>query len=468
MATFIEPSVLHAKSLTEYLLTLSEVKLKKIYNHPANCLAVFRDLPYLARLYVLRILFVDQIIPETSIDTWSKCQKDHEAARTILKELKIVDRKSLSAGLGAWTLNELFKENLKITLVGGGKKWDVQPMIEKDDKREQDDAKFFESLERYPLNRWEQILHFMVGLRDNNFEGVSSDTRQALVHSKLIVFEQNEPMPCITSDGFQFLLMDTKSQIWLFVLKLLELIDSKSSNLIECLTFLLQLNFSTYGRDYSTVGFSDTVLNFLQTLREIGLIYQRSRKDGRFYPTRLVIDLASGLRDVKIDVHRKGFIVVESNYRLYAYTSSRLQIALIALFCEIDYRFPNIAIGHITRDSIRQALKSGMSAQQIINYLIMHAHPTVKDSEHPIPPTVIDQIYLWEREREKFVFTQGRLYSQFNSQSDFDLLRKYAKECGFLIFDNPTSRVMVVHEDGHEVVRKYWKKIKKKKEGENK
>lgn len=377
-----------------------------------------------------------------------------------------MSRKVISADLGAWILNDQFKANLKITLVGGGRKWDVQPMTEKDDKRPKDDTQFFSMLEAYPLDRWEQILHFMVRVRDEEFKGVSGETRQALIHSKLIVFEQNEPMPFITSDGFQFLLMDTKSQIWLFVLKLLELIDSKSSNLAECLTFLLQLNFSTHGRDYSTAGLSETVANFLQILREIGLIYQRSRKDGRFYPTRLVIDLASGLRDVKTDVHRKGFIIVESNYRLYAYTDSRLQLALIALFCEINYRFPNIVIGLITRDSIRQALKSGMSAQQIINYLLMHAHPTVRDTANPIPPTVIDQIHLWEREREKFLFTEGRLYSQFNSQSDFDLLRKYAEDHGFLVFDNPAARVMVVHEDGHEAVRKYWKKIKRRKEGE--
>lgn len=370
----------------------------------------------------------------------------------------------MSAELGAWTLNEVFRANLKVTLIGGGQKWDVQPMTEKDDKRPKDESQFFSMLESYPLDRWEQILHFMVGLKDENFQGVSSDTRQALVHSRLIVFETNEPLPIITTDGFQFLLMDTKSQIWLFVLKLLELIDSKSSNLAECLTFLLQLNFSTHGRDYSTSGLNETIANFLQTLREIGLIYQRSRKDGRFYPTKLVIDLASGLRDVKTDVHRKGFIIVESNYRLYAYTDSRLQIALIALFCEVHYRFPNIVIGLITRDSVRQALRGGISAQQIINYLLMHAHPTIRDSENPIPPTVIDQIHLWERERDKFIFTEGRVYSQFNSQSDFDLLRKYAEDHGFLIFDNPASRVMVVHEDGHEAVRKYWKKLKKKKE----
>jgi len=334
-------------------------------------------------------------------------------------------------------------------------------MTERDDKRPKDDAQFFSMLDAYPLDRWEQILYYMVRLSDG---GVSSETRGALTHSKLIMFEQNESKPWITADGFQFLLMDTKSQIWLFVLKLLELIDSKTSNLAECLTFLMQLNFSTHGRDYSTAGFSDTIANFLQTLREIGLIYQRSRKDGRFYPTKLVIDLASGLRDVKTDVHRKGFIILESNYRLYAYTDSRLQIALIALFCEIHYRFPNVVIGLITRDSVRQAFKGGMSAQQIINYLLMHAHPNVRDKEYPIPDTVIDQINLWEKEREKFLFTEGRLYSQFNSQSDFDLLRKYAEDHGFLIYDNPTARVVVVHEDGHEGVRKYWKKLKKRRE----
>ena len=75
MTSFIEPTVLQARSLTEYLLTLDAEKLHRLYGHPANCLAIFRDLPYLARLYVLRILFVDQIIPESSIKTWSKNPK---------------------------------------------------------------------------------------------------------------------------------------------------------------------------------------------------------------------------------------------------------------------------------------------------------------------------------------------------------------------------------------------------------
>lgn len=44
------------------------------------------------------------------------------------------------------------------------------------------------------------------------------------------------------------------------------------------------------------------------------------RRSGRFYPTRLAINLASGLKEVNLDVNKTGYIVVETNYRVYAYT----------------------------------------------------------------------------------------------------------------------------------------------------
>ena len=51
------------------------------------------------------------------------------------------------------------------------------------------------------------------------------------------------------------------------------------------------------------------------------------------------------------------FIVVETNYRIYAYTDSHLQIALLGLFTEVLYRFPNLCVGIISRDSCRQAFR---------------------------------------------------------------------------------------------------------------
>lgn len=82
------------------------------------------------------------------------------------------------------------------------------------------------------------------------------------------------------------------------------------------------------------------------------------------------------------------------------------------------YRFPNVVVGVLTRESIRQALRGGITAEQIISYLTQHAHPQSLqgDAPHPLPPTVVDQIRLWELERNRLVYSDGVLYSQFLSQ----------------------------------------------------
>jgi transcription initiation factor TFIIH subunit 4 len=127
----------------------------------------------------------------------------------------------------------------------------------------------------------------------------------------------------------------------------------------------------------------------------------------------------------------------------------------------MQYRFPKFVLGVLTRDSVRLAFKSGITAKQIINFLAMHAHPQMLNQNPIIPGTVVDQIMLWEKERDRFIFKDGVLYSQFNSQPDFDLLKKYANDLGVLIWDNPSRRVMVVSHDGHDEVRRFWKRHKK-------
>lgn len=81
-------------------------------------------------------------------------------------------------------------------------------------------------------------------------------------------------------------------------------------------------------------------------------------------------------------------------------------------------RFPNVVVGVLTRDSVRQALRGGITAEQIIGYLKLHAHSQLLkgDVKTPLPPTVIDQIKLWELERNRLTYSDGVLYSQFLSQ----------------------------------------------------
>lgn len=59
----------------------------------------------------------------------------------------------------------------------------------------------------------------------------------------------------------------------------------------------------------------------------------------RFYPTRLALNIATGEnKPLTRDTDKEGYIVVETNYRVYAYTNSNLQVALLGLFCEMLYR----------------------------------------------------------------------------------------------------------------------------------
>lgn len=164
----------------------------------------------------------------------------------------------------------------------------------------------------------------MVGNKTEKTE-ISIDTIKTLINAGYIDYDvsKENSKPKITANGFQFLLMSTNAQVWYFILHYLDTIESKGFNFVECLSFLFQLSFSTVGKDYSINGLSDNILGFLQNLREFGFIYQRKRKDGRFYPTKLVANLTSSSKDEIAINSEDGYLIVETNYRVYAYTGSK-------------------------------------------------------------------------------------------------------------------------------------------------
>ncbi|CAG2237501.1 general transcription factor IIH subunit 4-like [Mytilus galloprovincialis] len=448
---------LDCKNLHGYLKTLPWHVLDKLYSHPATCLAVFRQLPDLSKHYVMRMLFIEQHVSQSVVNLWvnSKYQDEQKQAVTALTDLRVWHEETMTGGLQGWKMNQTFRKNMKIALLGGGNPWTSGGEQLAPDKHSKD----IPFLDKYALERWECVLHFMVGSTEGT-EGVSRDIIDVLLHAGLMKSDSLEPLPSITPEGFQFLLMETGSQVWYFVLQYLETVEQRGMDLIECLSFLFQLSFSTLGKDYSTEGMTENQLKFLQHLREFGLVYQRKRKSNRYYPTLLAINLASGLSGLSSDSQRSGYLVVETNYRVYAYTDSPLQVALLALFCEMLYRFPTMSIGNLTRTSIRDALARGITAEQMVNFLRSHVHPMMLKNNPVIPPAITDQIRLWELERNRFKFTDGVLYSQFLSQTDFELLRDYAKDLGVCVWDSPEKRVMVVTRFGHDDVKKFWKRNK--------
>jgi Transcription factor Tfb2 len=89
------------------------------------------------------------------------------------------------------------------------------------------------------------------------------------------------------------------------------------------------------------------------------------------------------------DTSSQGYIILETNYRLYAYTNSPLQIAILNLFVSLKSRFENLVQGIITRDSVRNALNNGISADQIIYFISSNVHPQMRTNV-PFPGECAD------------------------------------------------------------------------------
>lgn len=241
---------------------------------------------------------------------------------------------------------------------------------------------------------------------------------------------------------------------------------------VEVLSFFFMLGSLELGRAYSSLTLSESQQRMLTHLVDFGLIYIPNSAPTQFFPTRLATTLTSdvsALRSVSAGFDAalsaasgsKGFIIIETNYRLYAYTNSPLQIAVLALFTKLSTRYPNMVSGRITRQSIYGAIAHGITSDQIISYLTTHAHPqlvkasTANGVGPVLPPTVVDQIRLWQIENERMKATPGFLLRDFENLKEYEACSKYAEEIGVLIWKSDSKRLFFVTK--HEQLRDYLK-----------
>nr|CAB3251313.1 general transcription factor IIH subunit 4 [Phallusia mammillata] len=458
----IERVKLECKDLHDYLCSLPPVLLDSLYEHPATCMAVFRELPELAKYYVMRVLFVEQPITKAAALSWitNDAKQDHTNAIKALCDLHVWNESQLQGGLSStFTLSSVFRRNLKKALLGGGEAWSSTEHLGPD-KYVKDET----ALEKYAAERWEVLLHYLVGSESTAV--ISQDLKDLLLQSRLMRQgeENGRSYSIITAKGFQFLLLDTASQVWFFILEYLNWVRDRGMNLVSILRFLFELSFSSVGKDLPTDGRDEHVLQCLQHFREMGLVMQRKRKSRRFYPTHLAINLVNKTgagSSSSAASGNKGFIIAETNSRVYAYTESELQYAILSLFCEMIYRFPNVCVLQLTRESVQTAVVNGITADQILHYIKANAHADMLKHDPVIPPTLADQIRLWAMERDRLSFREGVLYNQFLTQSDYEVLRNYAKDLGALIWENAIKRNMIVTREAHDQVKKFWKRYKK-------
>lgn len=224
---------------------------------------------------------------------------------------------------------------------------------------------------------------------------------------------------------------------------------------VDVLSFLFTLGSLELGISYSTSNLTPTQQKMLEDLTDFGLTYRRTSDSARYYPTRLATTLTSeapalpnssltsttttSVNGASQQIE-KGYIVVETNYRLYAYTSSPLLISILSLFSALHTRYPNLITAKITKNSIQSAISSGITSAQIIEYLTTHAHPVLRRQTPVLPPTVVDQIRLWQIEGERMTSWKGYLIKGLDTVEDYSAAVSYANALGVLRKEFPKKR----------------------------
>jgi transcription initiation factor TFIIH subunit 4 len=210
----------------------------------------------------------------------------------------------------------------------------------------------------------------------------------------------------------------------------------------------------------------------LPYLVDFGLIYI-PHDTRQYFPTRLATALTSNpsaMRAIEdqasngaLESATNGFIIIETNYRLYAYTSSPLQISIIALFANMSMRFPTMCSARLSRESVRRAIGYGINAEQIIEYLRSNAHEQMRryataTGKPVLPPTVTDQIRLWQLENERMSNIPGFLFKDFDSIEEYEAVSRYAEEVGVLRWRNDKKGMFFANK--YEPIRDYLKSRK--------
>ncbi|KAI8816453.1 transcription factor Tfb2-domain-containing protein [Fimicolochytrium jonesii] len=416
----------------------------------------------------MRLLYTRGPVAKSEIAVWVFLDQKRTLKEGLEKLSKLHICATCKAQPDHLEMNRTFQEGLHNALVGGGDHMSFgEPM---DDGSQEVDIAF---LDNHAAQAWETVLHYLVGTPS---ERKPKAVVKLLTESGLQELSDGgsgmdgDTRLTITSKGFQFLLLDVNVQVWSLLLQYLDLAEKQlNMQIVQVLNFLFQVGSLELGQAYSSEALTDTQQHVLKDLKYFGLFYQR-KNSRRFYPTRMATALTSGTmltaRPTAEIQQQQGYIIIETNYRMYAYTDSPLQIAILSLFVSLQARFQNMVTGLITRDAIRSALTKGITADQIITYLTTHAHPEMKKASPILPQTVVDQIRLWELELNRLRISAGHLYTDFADLREFKDIMGYAEPNGFVLWRSEKGRMVVVTEAGHEHVKTYRKRMMAQAEAE--
>jgi len=312
---------------------------------PWTCRAVFQSLTPLAKQYVMRLLCLPEGVRQSSLKSWVEPRfvTGHQKAVQQLDRLRILlssededieeDEDDRNGGYGRlgngkgrpsprYRLNGHFRKNLQAALTNQlAGPWSMGTALE---EKAAPDAALppllpSEELETYMCDKWNGVLHYLVGAEGAGFPDPAEEVKQFLADTGMMAVPEEEGEEGegegegdvvlmgvegtmgkegkgrrhlrITNAGIDFLLKDVHLQVWRFVAYV---IAHEAASRDEILTFLFQLSYCAVGRPYPVRALSPTQQALLEKFISFGLIYQDDRHSRHFYPTAVAVNLIFG------------------------------------------------------------------------------------------------------------------------------------------------------------------------------
>ncbi|KAH9611285.1 hypothetical protein KSS87_017198 [Heliosperma pusillum] len=302
-----------------------------------------------------------------------------------------------------------------------------------------------EELEKYALEQWECfLLHLISSSQAEKLTNFSPSMIK--VFQRGLLSQREKEGSRLTEYGFQFLLMDTNAQLWYIIREYIANAEERGVEAADLISFLLELSFHEMGQAYNINTLTEVQSSTIKDLADLGLVrLHKGMKESWFIPTKLATTLSVSLSDTS--TRKQGYVVVETNFRMYAYSSSKLHCEILRLFAS---------------DLVVLALLECMKALggwlEIITFLQQNAHPRAAERVPTVPENVTDQIRLWESDLNRVEMLPAQLYDEFPSQELFDAACDFARQYGGLLWEDTKRKRLIVKTELHTEMRDYLRR----------
>lgn len=247
----------------------------------------------------------------------------------------------------------------------------------------------------------------------------------------------------ITNKGFEFLLKTRKDQLWYLIVHSVRFYASNPQEEYEMLQDLSEILMKKEQGPF----ISEKLSNWYLFLDSLGVIFLTEKTSS----TVSFCVFNNDLFDEQKTSNGRKYLVLETNFKIYAYTSQSYEKSVLSLFSKTEIEFPNLVKACFDEASLMAAFNKGITGRQVIKY--------IQEYSDLVPKNVIHQINIWEQKLHRIRLRNGYLYHDFIHLSDFLKVVKFIEAKGTLIYKDESKRIVVGEDRSHDEVRDYIKSL---------